>query len=1012
MRIRALVALLAVALLPGAAHAQTESIVLEAESGVVGSQFSIGNDGATQFATIVGTIGGGNPSVAARVITFTVNFPSAGTYELYARLRVGPATFNDDSFYYANGFGTRSPASDADWILANNLANPVGYTSPSDKVTGGGLATSGVWKWVKLSAYDGGEPPISFVVPAGSLTQTFQVAGREDGLGLDKFAFGHQGVFYTVFDLDNGLPGTTVPPPPPFVPPGPPIATGQPKFLGCARSNAQAVNFTAYWNQVTPENGGKWGSVEGQRDQMNWADLDAAYNLAKANGFPFRMHTLIWGNQQPGWIESLPPAEQLSEIQQWFAAVAARYPDIDFIDVVNEPLHDPPRGATNGNYIEALGGEGPSGWEWVLRSFRMARRYFPQAKLGINDYSVTNNTADMQRYIGIIQLLQAEGLIDTVGVQGHAFSTRVAAATTIANLDLLATTGLPIYVTELDIDGPTDEIQLADYQRIFPAFWEHPAVRGITLWGYRPGHWRTAQGAYIVLDNGAERPAMVWLQSYVKNAVLRPWITTSPTARTVTVGDTVSFTGGANGSAPLSYRWRKAGAPISANASAATPTLTLTNVTTADAGSYDLVISNASGSATTTAALLTVEKAVGSLTLSDLHQTYNGAPHVVSASTVPPGLAVAVTYDGSATAPVNAGIYTVDAAIDDANYIGLATGTLTIDPALAGISIGGLSQSYDGTPRGVTVTTVPAGLAAHVTYDGSATPPTAPGSYAVIATVDDANYVGAVTGTLRIASTALVRHAPILDGKVDGSVQVLLPESLALDGSAGISGDLLLPGTPEVRLDGHPTYGGTVDGSGSASPSNYTVTLNGGAALRHVGRRSSPVALPTVTPPAAPAGTRNVVLNAPGEDPGSFATIRSLTLSGNAGPIAVPPGTYGTFTASGHGGLILGVSGSSEPAVYDLQGLTLGGASTLQVVGPVILKVGSAVVVGGRAGSSGNPEWLRLEVFSAGLTLNDNAALHGFVAAPSGTVIVSGTLRGGVASDRLIINGGGVLKGE
>ncbi len=182
------------------------------------------------------------------------------------------------------------------------------------------------------------------------------------------------------------------------------------------------MNFTAYWNQVTPENGGKWGSVEGQRNVMSWADLDAAYNLAKANGFPFRMHTLVWGNQQPAWIESLPPAEQLAEIQQWFAAVAARYPDIDFIDVVNEPLHDPPRGATNGNYIEALGGDGPSGWEWVLRSFRMARQYFPHAKLGINEYSVTNNTADMQRYIGIIQLLQAEGLIDTVGVQGHAFS--------------------------------------------------------------------------------------------------------------------------------------------------------------------------------------------------------------------------------------------------------------------------------------------------------------------------------------------------------------------------------------------------------------------------------------------------------------------------------------------------------------------------------------------------------------------------------------------------------------
>jgi endo-1,4-beta-xylanase len=252
---------------------------------------------------------------------------------------------------------------------------------------------------------------------------------------------------------------------------------------------------------------------------MNWTDLDAAYNVAKTNHFPFKMHTLIWGNQQPAWIESLPPAEQLEEIEEWFSAVAARYPDIEFIDVVNEPLHDPPSQTGNGNYIDALGGAGASGWEWVLTAFRMARAHFPNAKLLINEYSVTNNSADMQRYIEIIRLLQAEGLIDAVGVQGHAFSTRpnVPMETQAANLNALAATGLPIYISELDIDGPTDEVQLADYQRIFPLFWEHPSVKGITLWGFRPGHWRTAQGAYLVLDNGAERPAMVWLQNYVKD---------------------------------------------------------------------------------------------------------------------------------------------------------------------------------------------------------------------------------------------------------------------------------------------------------------------------------------------------------------------------------------------------------------------------------------------------------------------------------------------------------------
>ena len=87
------------------------------------------------------------------------------------------------------------------------------------------------------------------------------------------------------------------------------------------------MNFAAYFNQVTPENAGKWGSVEATRNVMNWAQLDIAYNLAKSNGFPFRLHTLIWGAQQPAWIASLPVAEQREEIEEWFALVAARYPE-------------------------------------------------------------------------------------------------------------------------------------------------------------------------------------------------------------------------------------------------------------------------------------------------------------------------------------------------------------------------------------------------------------------------------------------------------------------------------------------------------------------------------------------------------------------------------------------------------------------------------------------------------------------------------------------------------------
>lgn len=460
-----------------------------------------------------------NPGTTTRAVTYSVTFPAAGTYDLYVKMRVGAGGFSDDSFYYGNGFGMKSVSEDEDWIMVNGLS-PVGYDEPDQIVTESGMAGNEVWKWLRLSSFSGqGENGVQFEVPEGELTQTFQIGSRENGLDIEKFAFGTTGVFFTVDNLNKGESGTTVPPPPPFTPTGDPIAQGHPKFLGNVHSNSQIDHFTNYWNQVTPENAGKWSSVEGTRDVMNWTDLDAAYNLAKENGFPFRFHVLVWGNQQPTWIENLPPAEQLEEIEEWFAAVANRYDDIDFIEVVNEPLHDPPAGSGNGNYIEALGGSGETGWDWILNSFRLAKKHFPETELMINEYSITNNATDAQRYLDIVKLLQEEDLIDIIGVQGHSFSTRVPAATTKENLDLLASAGLPIMVTELDIDGNDDQFQLQEYQRIFPVFWEHPAVMGITLWGWKPGMWRTAQGAYLALDNGAERPALVWLREYVESTL-------------------------------------------------------------------------------------------------------------------------------------------------------------------------------------------------------------------------------------------------------------------------------------------------------------------------------------------------------------------------------------------------------------------------------------------------------------------------------------------------------------
>ncbi|HWL14688.1 MAG TPA: endo-1,4-beta-xylanase [Opitutus sp.] len=575
-----------------ALSAQTTAVVVQAETGTRGAEVAMATEGATQFVRATTTSAGNNPGGAARVVTLTVAFPAAGNYDLYARLRVGAGGFDDDSFFYGNGFGAKSATTDADWITVNGLA-AAGYATADEVVGGVGTAGNGEWKWLKLSSFAGG---ISFTVPAGALTQTFQIGVREDGLDLDQLAFGPSGLRFTVANLDQGQSGSAAPGDTPYTPSGPPLATGHTKFLGSIYSASQIPNFTAYFNQVTPENAGKWGSIENVRDTMNWTEIDAAYALAKNHGFPFRFHVLVWGSQQPAWIETLSTADQLEEITEWFDAVAARYSDLDYIEVVNEPLHAPPNqpGNGRGNYINALGGTGASGWDWVLTAFRMARARFPATtKLVLNDYGITSGAASTQSYLKLINLLQAEKLIDVIAVQQHAFETRVSNATLKANLDLLAATGLPIMITEMDIDDGAspaqhdDQIQLADYQRLFPLFWEHPSIIGITLWGYRPGLWRNENGAYIARENGSERPALQWLKTYLRTG--HPTFTAHPQNQSVDEGGNITLTAAANATATPTFQWRRNGRDV---AGATNSALVLNKVQPADAGVYTAVATN------------------------------------------------------------------------------------------------------------------------------------------------------------------------------------------------------------------------------------------------------------------------------------------------------------------------------------------------------------------------------------------------------------------------------------
>jgi len=177
--------------------------VLEAEASLYGAEL-IATAGSPAFLT-VSTTSNTTPGSAARVARFSVNFGAAGTYRLFARVRVGPGGATDDSLFVGNGFGAKDPALSSDWKMLNNFSGS-GYSNASDVVEGAGSAGSGVWKWLDLGALAG----LTLTVQAGALSQVFDLAGREDGLDIDKIVFAPSRALYTVADLDAGAAGTSL----------------------------------------------------------------------------------------------------------------------------------------------------------------------------------------------------------------------------------------------------------------------------------------------------------------------------------------------------------------------------------------------------------------------------------------------------------------------------------------------------------------------------------------------------------------------------------------------------------------------------------------------------------------------------------------------------------------------------------------------------------------------------------------------------------------------------------
>jgi len=106
----------------------------------------------------------------------------------------------------------------------------------------------------------------------------------------------------------------------------------------------------------------------------------------------------------------------------------------------------------------------------------------------------------------------------------------------------------------------------------------------------------------------------------------------------------------------------------------------------------------------------------------------------------PTGLFTATTVGGPFVLNASASTFT-------------GTSNITVNPAAAAVTLNNLTQQFDGTLRIVTATTDPPDLPVTITYNGSTTPPTAPGIYAIEANISSPNYQGNNSGQLTVTGT-------------------------------------------------------------------------------------------------------------------------------------------------------------------------------------------------------------------------------------------------------------------
>lgn len=174
------------------------------------------------------------------------------------------------------------------------------------------------------------------------------------------------------------------------------------------------------------------------------------------NRIPMRGHCIFWEAEQSNqeWLKALNPQELGEAVQNRAVDLLNRYKgSFRHYDVNNEMLH----GSFFRDHI------GPDILPYM---FKLAHQLDPEAILFVNDYHVEDGedgNSSPEKYLEQIQWLQSRGApVGGIGVQGHV-DTPIGSIMSSA-FDKLATSRLPIWLTEIDVAAANEHIRADDLE--------------------------------------------------------------------------------------------------------------------------------------------------------------------------------------------------------------------------------------------------------------------------------------------------------------------------------------------------------------------------------------------------------------------------------------------------------------------------------------------------------------------------------------------------------------------